>query len=89
MRTLIYFTVIAFTLVLFAAPAWSQQGCETKNVQAFSPDPALYKQISTEQAAKMKNYIPADQYKASVKAEPAPQGNNRLIGKDRNKRTIK
>jgi hypothetical protein len=85
MRTLIYFTAIALTLVLFAAPAWSQKGCEAKNAQAFSPDPALYKQISIEQAVKMKNYIPADQYKASIKAEPAPKGNDRLLGKDKKK----
>lgn len=81
MRTFIYLAVILLTLALFTAPAWSQKACEAKNALAFSPDPALYQQISKEQAAKMKNYTPADQYKASIKAEPAPHSGNRSIGK--------
>ena len=80
MRTFIYVAVILLTLALFAAPAWSQKACEAKKGEIFSPDPALYQQISKEQAAKMKNYSPADQYKASIKAEPAPHKGNRSIG---------
>ena len=65
--------VIIFVLSIFAVPTMAQKGCGSgKSVELFSPDPSSYKQISKDEAMKMKNYINSDQHKASIKPDSSP-----------------
>jgi len=57
-----------FITGLMAVPASAQEDRQ-KQVDIFNPPPGSYKQISPEEARKMKNYSPADQKMISVTLE--------------------
>ena len=57
-----------FITGLMAVPASAQED-KLKQVDVFNPPPGSYKQISEEEARKMKNYSPADEERISVTAD--------------------
>ena len=54
-----------------AAPVLAQEKCN-KNIIYYSPPPGSYKQISPDEARKMKNYISSDQKEVSITLERVP-----------------
>jgi len=58
--------LIAISFV--AAPAFGQDK-SGKNVTYFNPPPGSYKQVSPEEARKMKNYTSSDQKEVSITLE--------------------
>ena len=51
-----------------AVPVLAQEKCD-KKVSYFGPPPGSYKQISQDEARKMKNYISSDQKEVSITLE--------------------
>jgi len=52
----------------FAAPALAQENSTSEKTLLYVPS-STYKQIPIEEAKRMKNYSPADQYQTSVAAD--------------------
>ncbi|MBC8460825.1 MAG: hypothetical protein H8D67_22795 [Deltaproteobacteria bacterium] len=60
-----------FASALFATPLLAQEKCN-KNVTYYNPPPGSYKQISPDEARKMKNYTSSDQKEVSITLERIP-----------------
>lgn len=58
--------LIAISLI--AVPVFAQEKVN-KNTSYYSPPPGSYKQISPDEARKMKNYISSDQKEVSITLE--------------------